>query len=753
MSTPLLTHSPSMLYTIYKGGDIMKRIGVVIPAITDNLQKELLDGIFHTASANDCDVIVLTTATNGLDFHMQSEIMEGEESVYCLLDHAKLDGILLVSQYFVKETVRRIISEKIRKSAIPCIDLGGTALGFETVHIQQDEAVYELTNHVIEQHGCTKLMFLAGPEGNADSEERMQGFLRSADEHNCRHEVVYGDFWKIRAAELGEEFLNHKRDMPDAVICASDMMAVSLCDTLQNGGISVPDDIIVTGFDGHIFALSSFPTITTISGAMYELGRKGTEQLVIKTRSNSTDMHIIYGASCGCVERTTDYQCAAMQVQEQIRRDSETADMLEMRINADVITRTSCVESLHELTDVVDQSAHIIKSYKSLHMCILPDWDSNPEQPDICKTKPYPRQMLCNISKTAWTPGINTGLFPTEEIVPMLSHPHEPVLLFVLPLHASSQVFGYFGLAFEKASDFAVSVMLFNLLSAVANGLRILRHRLYAEYLQKKVEEASLYDKMTDMLSKKGLLLYLENQEQTDAKNGIMLVTIAKLSAAFNGQTSNRLSDTVMQSELLLANAIRLISGRDLQTARLDKSTFAVVFPLADDDSPERYAEEMMIQLEVLIRKMQEGSASAFLPEPYSVCGEVTYPAEGCISELWERLSSTQPKDRGFTGIGQLRMLRREIHKAPELDWNLSELSKRLNISKSYVQKLYKENFGVSYIDDLINARLGMAKQLLKTTDLRINEVASSCGYQNSTHFMRQFKEKTGISPSEYRKK
>ena len=232
-----------------------------------------------------------------------------------------------------------------------------------------------------------------------------------------------------------------------------------------------------------------------------------------------------------------------------------------------------------------------------------------------------------------------------------------------------------------------------------------------------------------------------------------MLVTIAKLSAAFNGQTSNRLSDTVMQSELLLANAIRLISGRDLQTARLDKSTFAVVFPLADDDSPERYTEEMMIQLEVLIRKMQEGSASAFLPEPYSVCGEVTYPAEGCISELWERLSSTQPKDRGFTGIGQLRMLRREIHKAPELDWNLSELSKRLNISKSYVQKLYKENFGVSYIDDLINARLGMAKQLLKTTDLRINEVASSCGYQNSTHFMRQFKEKTGISPSEYRKK
>ena len=50
----------------------MKRIGVVIPAITDNLQSELLGGITATAAAAGCDVIVLTTATKGLDFHMQS---------------------------------------------------------------------------------------------------------------------------------------------------------------------------------------------------------------------------------------------------------------------------------------------------------------------------------------------------------------------------------------------------------------------------------------------------------------------------------------------------------------------------------------------------------------------------------------------------------------------------------------------------------------------------------------------------------
>ena len=732
----------------------MKRVGVIIPSITDGLQIELLDGIFKTASAADCDVIVLTTATNGLEFHIQNEVMEGEESIYHLIERADLDGILLASQYFVKESIREVISKTIKKAAIPCIDLGGTALGFETVHISQNNAVCEITDHIIEKHGCSNLMFLAGPEGNPDSEQRMCGFLQSVNKHGCTYEIVYGDFWKFRATDLGNEFIQHKRRLPDAVICASDTMAVTLCDVLQSGGISVPDDVIVTGFDGHITALSNFPSVTTISGIMFELGKAGINKLIgIPADNNKSDMHIIFGASCGCVERMTDYQTAALKVREQIQRDAEIGNMLEMRINADVITRTSSVESLDELTDIIDQTAHIIKSYTSLYICILPDWDSDPEHPDICQTKPFPKKMLCALSKNAWTPGVKGNIFPTKDIVPVLMEPHNPMLIFVLPLHASSQVFGYCGFAYERALDFSASLMLFNHMSSLANGLRILRHKLYAEYLQKKIEEASLYDKMTDMLSKKGLLLYLEKQEKSDVRNYIMLITISQLAAVPNRQTKNELSDIYLQSELLLANALRLIPGQNNQTARLDKKTFAIVFSVQDKRSPKQISEELMIQLEVFIRKMVEGAAAAFLPEPHYVCEEVTFPADKCISELWNVLNADAPKGKGFTGISDLKKLRREIHKAPELSWNLTELAKRLNISKSYVQKLYKEYFGISYIDDLLEARIEMAKKLLLTTDLHISEVASSCGYQNATHFMRQFKDKTGLSPSEFRDK
>ena len=54
-------------------------------------------------------------------------------------------------------------------------------------------------------------------------------------------------------------------------------------------------------------------------------------------------------------------------------------------------------------------------------------------------------------------------------------------------------------------------------------------------------------------------------------------------------------------------------------------------------------------------------------------------------------------------------------------------------------------------MQDLIEARINAARQLLTATDLPVHEIAAACGYQNATHFMRQFKEITGLTPSAYR--
>lgn len=288
----------------------MKQIGVLIPAIVDPLQTELIESIYETAASCGYDVIVLTNTTNAYDDFPHNDYTTGEENIFSLIETVKLDGIIFVSQAFKKTILKQQIAEQIRKTGIPCVDTGGTSYGFETVNIPQKRAFYDMTVHLIEHHSCRKLLCLAGFEGNPDSEERIAGFLEAATEFHAESDIVYGDFWKESPIRLGHEILSGKREKPDAVVCANDVMAANLCDTLEAGGLSVPSDIIITGYDGHLSALAHFPTITTIDGQHSMLGKIATKRLLSRlgeTVSHSEDtLDLILNASCGCAERTTD---------------------------------------------------------------------------------------------------------------------------------------------------------------------------------------------------------------------------------------------------------------------------------------------------------------------------------------------------------------------------------------------------------------------------------------------------------------
>jgi AraC family transcriptional regulator of arabinose operon len=81
----------------------------------------------------------------------------------------------------------------------------------------------------------------------------------------------------------------------------------------------------------------------------------------------------------------------------------------------------------------------------------------------------------------------------------------------------------------------------------------------------------------------------------------------------------------------------------------------------------------------------------------------------------------------------------------------VEQIASRINLSKSYFQHIYKELFGCSVVSDMIYSRLEYAKYLLKNSSLSVSAIAKMCGYENDTHFMRQFKRFEGITPSQFR--
>ena len=76
----------------------------------------------------------------------------------------------------------------------------------------------------------------------------------------------------------------------------------------------------------------------------------------------------------------------------------------------------------------------------------------------------------------------------------------------------------------------------------------------------------------------------------------------------------------------------------------------------------------------------------------------------------------------------------------------------RVGLSKSRFYTIYKNIYGNSPIDDLIRARIDSAKNALQFSSTSISEIAENLGYNNLTHFMRQFKGMTGMIPDQYRK-
>lgn len=82
----------------------------------------------------------------------------------------------------------------------------------------------------------------------------------------------------------------------------------------------------------------------------------------------------------------------------------------------------------------------------------------------------------------------------------------------------------------------------------------------------------------------------------------------------------------------------------------------------------------------------------------------------------------------------------------------LGELSAKFHFTESYVSKLIKATYGQTFTDIIQTIKLNKAIELLISSDLKIQHISESIGFENNTHFIRTFKKAHGISPNQYRK-
>ena len=101
--------------------------------------------------------------------------------------------------------------------------------------------------------------------------------------------------------------------------------------------------------------------------------------------------------------------------------------------------------------------------------------------------------------------------------------------------------------------------------------------------------------------------------------------------------------------------------------------------------------------------------------------------------------------------VKRLRQVRSTVFSQMEKPWTVADMASLAYVSPSRFHALYRAVFGISPMDDLIRARIDTAKNRLTDTDESVQVLSEQLGYRNVTHFCRQFKALTGLTPSRFR--
>ncbi len=230
-----------------------------------------------------------------------------EVAIFDEIPYNKTDIVIVMDEKLKSRENTQHIIDRSRGCNVPVIVVDGDYENVAQVKYDYRSGFEDVVRHIIEYHGVKRPHFMAGKKKSPFSNERIDVFKKVIAENGIEFEdsmLSYGDFWAVPARAAAEKLLE-RDELPEAVICANDIMAINVCDIFHTAGIDVPGDVLVSGFDGIEEAFLSTPEITTASCDSFALA--ATIMEVIKgTLAGAKDIvrsvvpSFIANESCGC---------------------------------------------------------------------------------------------------------------------------------------------------------------------------------------------------------------------------------------------------------------------------------------------------------------------------------------------------------------------------------------------------------------------------------------------------------------------
>jgi LacI family transcriptional regulator len=265
--------------------------GIVFPDLSGPYYSSVILGLEEAASADGRSVLILAT-------HRRQD---AAAQVRELAD--RTDGVVVFGR-----TVSDEVVIELTRGGVPVVLLARPPAGTaDTVRTENRRTAAALTAHVF-AHGCRRVAFLGDPDASPDAGERFAGFLDAhrADRRRPSAAAVVCGYREADGHAVAAELLSGS-ERPDAIVCTNDEIAMGVLAAARAAAVSVPRDLVVTGWDDIPAARHLAPPLTTVRQPMLELGRRAAEMLRDRiTGQRSEPLHellateLVIRSSCGC---------------------------------------------------------------------------------------------------------------------------------------------------------------------------------------------------------------------------------------------------------------------------------------------------------------------------------------------------------------------------------------------------------------------------------------------------------------------
>ncbi len=439
-------------------------------------------------------------------FKTRSDI--GGKSIFSLINYDMVDAMVVVPGSMHDDTVIEGIAENCGKFGVPLISVDVPVNGASCVMFDYGDAFGGIVEHILEYHNCKRIKLIAGIKDNSFSEtrvERCRGIMAKHGLTLGENDVFYCDFWEGPTYEAMERFFASGEPLPDVFICCNDTMAMAVCLKLSEHGYHVPDDVLVTGFDGIETEKYHQPRLTTsscsnqaLAEAILDMAERLISDKAAKPYQTVLKNKPVFSESCGC---------ALPDNGDHNHKLSELVKSYSYLLNYE--EHVNGMENSIATDPSLENVCKMLKKYcfGNTLICLTDEFyryfsgEDSGKQLEQFRGFGDMHEFVCTMSDGRTID--RNATFPAKKLIPMLENSFsEYNTLFVVPVHFQDMVQGY--LVSHYVPDEHHNERLYSYCTSLNRCLETMRTHEHLAALNQRLEFMFNHDQLTRIFNRYG---------------------------------------------------------------------------------------------------------------------------------------------------------------------------------------------------------------------------------------------------------